>query len=668
MEEGGVFVINKEVPIGSREFFSYPISSVDSNVIPLPLGKLGPFKLNILDILGKELDSEESSTPSEFSVNFDNTIPVLNSPSEDEVVQLTPTDRKVNLEFSKPIAGYEVRIEGKSVGGMSQTSLFKIDYETDFEFGFPLDALSDGENTVKVDFTDIYGVSSSATFKVVYRTLDINITLLTRKDDSSLKYYFETENSDLFLNKLYYTQDNFAIKVKTNVRALCYFTDDLLGFKPIYEIDRKTKMDNSLDMLVHSVNVEFSSSSWFWIACQNQAYSSDIAYLSESLYGKQELINTSKYTEEIKIDRILPKDKVSYNPFDIDLRTTEQGICFLKTGTQDKIRLNTTDYINHKKIGLDLNDGTHALNFTCYDKAYNTDSKIHNLLVNSTGDSNVLDWTPKFASQPSTDVSVTLSANYECKYSKTQFDAGEYLSKPALLGEGYDKTFTASELVSGENIYYIYCNVEGEVSSPNRITITYDSEGPVLSNLTFVNNRVKSDYVKDSSEFEIDFEVKSLIDIQKYYVEIKSGNSSEKLDRTSKPRRINHDLDNAQEIIIIAQNEIGVNSSELRKNILVDFTPPVLGIDKSSGNVSITCVDESGCAQIKYSLSDSPDCNPSTIYTEGSIEIGDYIWICYLAKDNVGNEAPNKNYHLGASPPSQPDPSEPPRFLCIMYR
>ncbi len=664
---GNVLVINKKVPSGPRRSFSKLISSVNSSIIPLSLGSLGPFKLNILDSYGNELDTEERSTPSEFFVNFDNSTPVLNSPSEDEVVQLTPTDGTVNLEFSKHIQKYEVYIEEKLAYKMSQKSLYKTDYKLENEFGFPLDALSDGVNIVKVDFTDIYGVSSSATFKAVYRTLDINITLLTRKDDNSLKYYFETENSDLFLNKLYYTQDNFAIKVKTNVRALCYFTDNLLGFKPIHKFRNleEHSMDSSLNMLDHSINVEFSSSSRFWIACQNQAHSIDIAYLSESLYGKQELINTSKYTEGIEIYEILPKDKVSLNPFDIALGTTEQGICFLKTGTQDKIKLNTTNNKNHNKLGLDLNDGTHALNFTCYDKVYNTDSKIHNLIVNSTGNSNVLDWTPKYASLPSTDVSVTLSANHECKYSKTQFDAGEYNNKPALVGDGYIKTFTTSDLVSGENIYYIYCNVEREVSSPNRITITYDSEGLVLSNLTFVNNKIKSDYVKNSSNFEIDFEVKSLIEIDKYYVEIKSENSSEKLDdSTSKPRKITHDLDNAQEIIIIGQNEIGVNSSELRKDILVDSTPPNLEIDKSLGNVSITCVDDlSGCAQIKYSLSGSLDCNPSTIYTGDSIQAGDYLWICYLAEDKVGNEAPSNNYSLGASPPPQPPPppnEEPP--------
>ena len=653
--EGGVWIINEEVPSGSRKFFSKLISSVDSGITPLQLGSLGPFKLNIFDIHGNELDPEESSTPSEFYVNFDNSIPVLNSPSEGEIVQLTPTDRKVNLRFSKPIEKYDVHVGGKSAGRMSQLSLFKKDYKDDFEFGFPLDALSNGENTITIDFTDIYGVSSSATFNVVYRTLDINITLLTRKDDNNLKYYFEPNsggNGNLFNNTLYYTQDSFTIKVKTNVRAVCYFADNLLKFLPFHDVNSKIKMDSS-DMLEHSINVEFSSSSRFWVACQNQIHTSDITYLNEILYGKRELIKTSKYTMEIKIDRILPKDRVSYSPFDIDLRTTEQGICLLKTGTQNEIKLNTTDYRNHKKIGLDLSDGSHALNLMCYDKVYNTDSEVHNLLVDSTGNPNILDWTPKYASQSSTEVSVTLSANYECKYSKTQFDAGEYDSKSALLGDGYIKTFTASDLESGENIYYIYCNVEGEVSSPNRITVIYDSQGPVLSNLTFINNRIKSDYVRNSSKFEIDFDVESLIEIDKYYVEIKGGNSSEKFDESSKPRKISHDLDNAQEIIIIAQNEIGANSSELRKNILVDSTPSVLEIDKSLDNVSITCVDESGCAQIKYSLSSSPnECNPSTIYTGGSIDTGDYLWICYLAEDNVGNVAPKKDYYLGVSPPS----------------
>ena len=366
----------------------------------------------------------------------------------------------------------------------------------------------------------------------------------------------------------------------------------------------------------------------------------DVAYLSNSLGISNSLITLKTYQNStIDIIDYSPKNEVTSTFFSASAKTNNLAICSFKLDSNTFSQMTSVNYVNHLSSSITTNNGNHTLNFKCFDVLNNIALKSYNLNIDNTKGVNIVSYSPKFSGNSQVIVNLVLSEDVVCKYSNKVESPADFMTLKNLSGFGFNRNFSAT-LSNRNNIFYIYCD-KGTIVE-NILSIIYDSSSPVLSNFVFLNNNVKSNYSGDDKKLEFKFDVNSSIPVTNYYVKVIFADSSKNILRTfsSNDISISGDFRNASKISVIAQNEVGKNSTALEKTIQFDFEEPVVSFVNSNGVVSIRCIDsQSGCDKIYYGISSTPiDCNAKLKYTlNGNFTVQKNNYVCAEAFDRVGH-------------------------------
>ncbi len=608
-----------------------------------------------LDITDTNSNSIRVSGPTNFQIILDLIQPQMVFPNSDIFYLSYREGTEMNFEFSEKIMKYSIYVGGDLVFSSDVLSAYEKDYSSEFTYDFQND-LYEGANEVRVEFIDFAGNANSKTMTVNYRGEPLSVKLLTSHDDSSLDYYYNPHFPEFFQDTIYTKENEFDLVVQTNKRAVCYYSISTTSHLPFNSVTTKTPFSELSD-LRHSWSINLADYTGnritnAWIACQNPIYPEEVVYLKDVL-NIDDLIKIERLPDtNLEIGRVIPSSLVSYSPFDITLFTNKPAICSYEISSSD-LEYMTSDensYLQHTKEDLSLSDGNYNINFECFDKIGNTDSYLLNLRVDQNLGIKVTEFNPKYTDKSSLSVSLTLSKPADCRYSFDKYT--DFYAIPGnATGEGINKVIELNSLQKGDNLVYIYCLNEGNVDRDD-ITIVYDPDGPKLSNLTFVNNNIPSDYVGSLDKIQYKVSVDSLIPVNKFFIQIyfNSGNSSY-YEFSSNQATIGGNFSDATKISIIGQNEMGKNSSRIEKSIKFDLNPPQIKFTPAGNSVGITCIDlETSCTKIYYGFSDvSFTCNPSIFYDENeTLLINDNAYICARAYDEVGNEKLSEVFSLSS--------------------
>jgi hypothetical protein len=620
--------------VGENLEYSF-LSSVDFGISNLTSSDEIFFSLNAKGFDDKKITPK--GDPTEFEIIVDKEEPKIYSPVEDSNININTNDNLISFRFNENLLSYRILLNGNVVQEYRNPSSFQEDFFNNFDYRVDLSKLAEGENTISIEYFDLAQNKGSSSFGISFRDSDLSVTLVTKKEDSSLNYFFDKNFREFFANTIYVADEDYTLTIRTSKVSTCYFSNSLLSFREIYDVAQKTKMDSS-NGLTHTSQMNTLNSK-IWVACENPVYPDDVVYLSKEM-NIPGLINVKRYTgESVSIENILPSTLVSSNLFDVYVNTNVPAVCKYSLNGND-IYLSSNDFLNHNKFDLNLNDGSYNFNFECFDVLYNKDSQSRTIKVDSLNGVKVVDFDPKYTNLQTTSVKISFSEESICKFSSKQESSSNFDSLSELTGSGLQKSFEASGLSIGDNKFYIYCEKEGEIWSSN-INVVYDSAGPQLSNLTFVNNGIESDYVAGYSQIGFNFNVVSLTPIDKYYATVFMENGSETFIFSSNRDSIIGNFQGASKISVRAQSIIGVNSSTLEKVIKFDLTEPVINFNSLGDRISISCFDlESGCNLIRYGLAKTAiECEPILTYDlNSSVETQDYNYICALGRDGVGNE------------------------------
>ncbi len=626
--------INDFLGVGDSLDYGF-ISSVDFGVLNLTSSDEIFFSLDAIGFDDKQITP--LGDPTNFEIIVDKEVPKLYSPSVDLGININTFDKVIKFRFNENLLSYNIKLNGVTVKSFSNPSSFEEDYFNNFEYLVDLSKLKEGGNILSVEYVDLALNKGISNFDILFRNSDLTVSLVTKKEDSNLNYFFDKNFREFFANTIYVSDDEYKLTVRTSKFSTCYYSTSLLSFREIYDVSQKTKMDSS-NGLTHSASMNVLNSK-IWVACQNPIYPDDVVYLSKEM-NIPGLINIKKYNgNPVNIDLILPNSLVSSNLFDVNVKTSSGAVCKYNLGGSD-VYLSSSDFLNHNKFDLSLSDGSYNFNFECFDVLYNIDKESRSVKVDSLNGVKVVDFNPKYTNLQTTDVSVVLSEESICRFSSSQKSTSDFDSLTELSGSGLQKSFQASGLSVGDNKFYIYCEKEGEIWSDS-LNVVYDLDGPKLSNLTFVNSGIRSNYVSSYNNIGFDFDVESLTPIEKYYITVFLENGSVTEVVSSNSDSISGDFKTASKISVKVQSIINVNSSTLEKIVKFDLTDPVISFNNLGDRVSISCFDlESGCNLIKYGLAKtSIECNPSITYDlNSSVLIEGYNYICALGRDGVGNE------------------------------
>lgn len=598
------------------------------------------FKVNVFDLENNPVRTK--GDPTQFYIRYDDEVPYIVSPEEDSIIGLNTQTTLFNFQFNEKIPKYNIFLNNEIIYSYTNPSLFKRDFLDSFSYEFNSLDLQEGLNSVGIGFEDFAGNRNYEEFDVYYRGEDLTVSLLTKESDSNLKYYYNKNYPGLFDGTIYSSEDNFILKVETSKRAKCFFSDSLISHDVIDNVINKVEMDSS-EGLVHSIDVDVADTGSIWVGCENIVYSDDRAYLNSAMGIEGKLIKVKKYLgSALEITSALPEVKVTSVPFSITSQTNAKAICHYGFDGGTKVLMNTTDYKSHERINVSKDDGNYNLNFECFDVIFNKAKKTNPLTVSSDEAPDILSYSPKYTSSSSVMVNMVLTEDSLCKYSMKKESLSDFGNLTETVGTGLTRKMSLSNLVAGENKIYVYCQKLNNVNE-NNIKIYFDPNGPSISNITFINDGRRSEYVRSHDELSFEFELNSIIPVNKIHVKI-TGNNNFSLDDeiSSNSANYNGNFSDAKKIRLIAENEIGKNSSPLEKNIIFDLNAPVLNFIDGGDKLKITCFDaESGCMSVYYGFSQTlVDCQATVKYSlNSSIEKKDNNFICARALDKVGREA-----------------------------
>ncbi len=617
-----------------NEFFNLSIKREDN--ILVKLFAYGPD--------GKEIIPK--GDPIKFKLILDQVKPNLIHPLDTtKNLYLSINNNNLDISFSEEIYKYNIYINGNLVDTKEFNYNFLSDYNSNFNLEFSENELNEGTNSFKIEFWDLAGNKNEFSSTINYRGEDLTLTLLTRRDDSSLKYNFNSNYLDLFENNIYTEEEDFTLKVKTSKKANCYYSSILKEFDYYTDLTFDSyKLMKTEDNLIHSIDINVVDDSKIWIFCRNVVYDDDFAYLSNSLGLDTTLMNIVLYKQNpININRVLPNTQVTSVPFNFSVDTNVKGVCeFGRSGTI-KERMNTLNFLYHYVAINSIESGNYNFEFTCIDVLNNKDSKLINLEVDENSGVQILSYSPEYTDKNSIRLKIGLSEDALCRYSLEDIPLQNSLDLTEIpgTGTGLSREFDLSPLVEGENKVYFYCE-KGVSIFKRDISIIYDPNPPSISNFTFLNNGIESSYIASEDKLEFKFNVDSFIPVEKYYLEVKKDNYSINKEFSSNHPVINIDLKNASKISIIPENIIGKNGSLFEKELKFDLEPPVISFNFNLDEIKINCFDisGSGCNRIYYSLSKTSVCDASILYEDNSTIKGlDNNYICAKAFDNVGHSS-----------------------------
>ena len=585
--------------------------------------------------------------PTNFYIKYDGVAPTLLSPSSTSEIYLTSENLDINLNFNEKLSSYEVFLDTQLIK-IKDSEEFLSSYPNTIDVNINKEDLTEGaNNNLTVIVTDLAGNSNEYVLNVFYRGEEIKMTLLTKDDDSALKYYYNKNYPDFFNKTIYSSENIYNLKVETSKPAICYYTDSLSSFKEFNEIpiSSLSVFNSDLDKKNHTISVDasaYSTNSFkkIWVACVNIYMNNDVVYLSNSIGISNSLITLKTYPNStIDIIDYTPKNEITSTSFSVSARTNNLAICNFKLDSNAFSQMSSANYLTHSSASITTSNGNHTLNFKCFDVLNNIAQKSYNLNIDNTKGVSIVSYSPKFTGTAQVTVNLVLSEDVLCKYSTKVESPSDFNTLKNLSGSGFNRNFSAT-LSNRNNIFYIYCD-KGTIVE-NTLSIIYDSSSPVISNLVFLNNNVKSNYSGDDKKLEFKFDVNSSIPVTNYYVKVIFADTSKNIMKTfsSNDISISGDFRNASKISVIAQNEVGKNSSALEKIIQFDFEEPQISFVNNNGIVSIRCLDmQSGCDKIYYGISSTPiDCNPKLKYSSnGNFTVQKNNYVCAEAFDRVGH-------------------------------
>ena len=129
--------------------------------------------------------------------------PILISPSSNQIL-VNDLEQEFTFTFDEKISLFEIKNNNGDVivSKPSNTLSFENQYSDMIKFSFESGELTVGTNKYIVSYIDFAGNEVEKEIDFAFKGEDLTLTLLTRKDYSNLKYFYEIENSDFFENKI----------------------------------------------------------------------------------------------------------------------------------------------------------------------------------------------------------------------------------------------------------------------------------------------------------------------------------------------------------------------------------------------------------------------------------------------------------------------------------
>ncbi|MFW6286156.1 MAG: hypothetical protein ACOC16_03465 [Nanoarchaeota archaeon] len=581
----------------------------------------------------------------DFSLIYDNQKPqLINFEYNSQAETLT-------LEFNEPIQNVIVEINNDEIFFNNiEKEKIKNDNNNNI-IVIPIDNINllDDFNTANITFKDLAGNTNTYSQQIYNNNNPLIINLITKKEEANLKYNYNKNNtfSDFFDNTIYTSQVPFQLKIETNKEATCYFSSSLTNFKEFNEIssnNKKTFQTNN--HLTHTIDVTQLDNN-IWVACVNNNYEEEIAYLNSDFNNELIKIQTEDYNNQLEITNIQPNNLLTNTPFDVYAQTNKKAFCYFSINDTNyqKIIMDSDDYINFEKTQLNLESQNYELEIECFDVFENTKTTTQNFEIDLSQGVQVASYTPHYTTTQDTNIEITLTefSQVDCRYSYNPVPNTQFETLESVSGTNLQRTFSVSNLEQGTNQFYVYCKKNNEITQ-NTIEITYDQNGITINNFTFINNGYESsNYFGSNQEINFKFNVSSIIDIDEYILNANINDEEFEKSFTSTSHTIKENFSSTNQLKLTAINEMGSNTSRTI-SINYDSTPPILTFnDQKNAQKSIQCIDsQSGCAEVFYGVSQtSIQCNPNALYdieNNTALNVENENYLCAQAFNYAGHK------------------------------
>lgn len=642
-----------------------------SSQVSLTHGSVFDFYLDVVDSQGEEPSTQ--GIPTRFQVQIDTKEPELVFDEGLTNYVVSTGNLETNLEFSEPLQylkvykGDEIFIEENVVSFQAQ------DFISNYEFR--IFNSSQGLQEYQIDMIDRAGNLVSTTLSVLVSGDPLSLNLLTRAQDSSLTYYFNSSQLGLFEKNIYSNSQDLVLTFESSKNARCFFSDQLsdetdLSLKSVQEWlgylgdANYEEMQTSQGGTLHSIPLTLPDNSVypFFVGCYDRYNTQDDLFLSETLTNNEEMMNLVYYQGgDLSLAIDSPASLVGQSDVFFQTTTSSKAACSLHLQDEKVLDFATNDYLTHTSTPQ-FSDGEYDFTFFCYDVVYNTAQKTKTITVDKSAGISLTFTSPNYYEgifySPSSSIDVEFSTGQtpdSCRFSTTRINpqvSAEFESVTEIESTISSNQFSfqaTSLLAQSNNTHYIYCKSQEGLITTTELPIVYDSLGPQLSNLRFNNyGSFSEEFIGSPSSLTTQFLVDSLTPISLFRVSLFGSNSTSEIFEFSnsqdernytKELKISENLENYNKVVIIAQTIIGTNSSPLTKNFALDLSPPQVSLSNLGGKWTITCEDlQSGCAKSWIGVSrNEGSCNPTTPYTQNlTLNTTGFSYVCAEAQNYAG--------------------------------
>lgn len=559
------------------------------------------------------------------------------------------TNSIISFVADERISKYELILGSEVIKSEEFTGLFLTDYRTSLDVDFS-SITQEGFYNPILKITDLAGNSKSQEINLTFTGESLTLKLLTKEDDSTLNYHSDPQFTQLYSGKIFTKTNDVNLKIVTNKAATCYYKNDLGGFTPLVRTLTNLQEFTSENGIEHSLPITIPSSSnsiKALIGCISDFSEVDVAYLNNYLGFPSSLTTIEVYSgANLDITSVSPKSIITSTPFPLEIMTNEKAFCEYSISGSEPSVMSTSDYFSHIVASIDLSNGDYTLLYTCRDLLLNEVDLSSTLSIDTTSGIKVLEYSPKYFSSLPAKIDLLLSESPEsCKFTigeASENIALDYENLASADGTGDEYTITTSTLEPGENDIFVYClRVNQEISS-NKISVLYDSTGIVLSNFTFTKNSKAVEFLSSIEQISFEFEVKSLIPVEKYTVKVFRGTELiTQKDITQTSSTLSANFTSATALSLQAFADQNTSSQTYSYPMKFDLAPPSLALIFEQGRGTITCLENTGSlcdnSSYRYGLSRTPiNCIPNSIYN-GSFDTDNFQYACAKVADNAGN-------------------------------
>lgn len=444
-------IFETKIPFGGKGDFSFKItrdlSNISQNIF---------FKLYVYGEISK-YKVDFFGSPNEFGIRYDGKKPQITSGLNNNIIRSNSNYNEV-LQIDEKISSYSIFLNGRIVKSVVESQSQDISNYKNFIQINNLTNLVDGANDLKIVFKDLAGNENSEKYELYYVGSPLSIELLTKKNDSSLKYFYDVNFKGLFEGKIYSSQESFELKIRSSKPSECYISTGLFNFKEFDTISNnsltKLQSDKGIE---HRTNVNVNDGD-IWLACVVNSFPREIVYLSETM-GLGKVLIPLEIADQKVLDFEIeyPISEIISEIFDINLRSNKKAACFYTLDNGNEVAIPSSDYLFHEFSNVQSNPGEHNLIYRCFDILGNDVKKTKTLKINPKLGFKILDYSPKYSSSSSVTVNLDLNLDIECKYSAdNKITPQSYASLPSLTGSGLKKSFSASGLIEGEDNFFLY--------------------------------------------------------------------------------------------------------------------------------------------------------------------------------------------------------------------